>query len=320
MSPRLPEPVVVLGGGGFIGSNLVRRLTRDGYPVTAVDLHFPAYREPAWHGASRLVRDLRDDAQAYDAVSGAGTVFQLAADMGGVEWFHSDRDYASALDNARINQTVIAACVRAGIPRLLFSCSACACATDEQMTPGYAPKLAEATVRGGTPDQLYGAEKRFALELYEKAPFDARVAILHTVFGPLQEHEGRRMKFPSAVATKALHARTTGRLALFGDGTQLRTYLYVDDAIDRLIQLASAPDNPGPVMVGATGAVTTAAVARLCLEIVQAQDAEIVYIPGPTGVQGRDCDLTKWTVHFGTPRQTALREAFTSFIGWLETL
>ena len=111
----------------------------------------------------------------------------------------------------------------------------------------------------------------------------ARVGVLHTVFGPLQEHEGRRMKFPAAVATKALAARSSGTLELWGDGSQLRSYLHVDDAVDRIITIATADRYDGPVNVGAAGPVTCREIAELCLDIVGA-DADIVTNPAePTG-------------------------------------
>jgi nucleoside-diphosphate-sugar epimerase len=316
----LPGPIVVLGGGGFIGSNLVQRLTGDGHDVTAVDVQRPGFRLGALAGARWLTADLTDSAEVRRAVDGAGTVFHLAADMGGVAWFHSDKDWQAALTNGRITTNVLEACGRMDVGRLVYASSACACATENQQKQGWAPLLTEADMGWGSPDARYGAEKRHGAYLCGTAPFDARVAVLHTVYGPLQEHEGQRMKFPSAVAMKALRARDTGTLELWGDGTQLRTYLYIDDAVDRLVALAEAGTNPGPVMVGATGAVTCIDVARTCLAIAGVPDAEIVTVPGPVGVQSRDCDLTRWTGHFGVPHQTSIEDGFRRFMAWLDQL
>ena len=247
---RLPEPVVVLGGGGFIGANLVHRLRADGYEVQAVDIEFPA-----WRGVSGAKLDLRDPTQANLAVAGAGTVFHLAADMGGVGYFHSGADLGAAMANGIMSHNVIEACATARVRRLFYASSACAYPTECQMEEGLAPLLSEDMLGFGTPDALYGAEKLHTLRLMGKVPH-ARVGVFHTIYGPLQEHEGVRMKFPAAVATKALAARETGRLEVWGDGTQLRSYLYVDDAVDRLVTLAEADENPGPIMVGAEGSVS----------------------------------------------------------------
>lgn len=308
------QPVVVLGGGGFIGANLARAHLERGDHVVCVDQEFPEWRRPALDGATLLLRDLRRADQAASVMFPGAVVYHLAADMGGVGYFHGPADWKASLANARITLNVAEAAARADIDRLVYASSACACAIEAAGQP-----LDEAMLRWGTPDARYGQEKRHGAMLFESAPFDARVAILHTVYGPLQEHEGVRMKFPAAVATKALAARQTGRLEVWGDGTQLRSYLFVDDAVHRLMLLAEADDNPGPIMVGAEGAVTCDEIAHLCLELAGA-DAEVVHVDGPTGVAARDCDLSRWRAVFGEPHQTSYRDGFEAFLAWLDGL
>jgi len=310
------QPVVILGGGGFIGANLARRYLDLGHPVCAVDQEFPAFRLPALSGAQLLTRDLRDPAQAASVMFPGCLFFHFAADMGGVQYFSNDAtDWPASLNNARITLNVAQAAGQSGIDRLVYASSACACATEAQGAP-----LDEAMIGWGTPDARYGQEKRHGAHLFASAPFDARVAILHTVYGPLQEHDGVRMKFPAAVATKALAARETGRLEVWGDGTQLRSFLYVDDAVDRLVALAEADENPGPIMVGAEGSVSCDEIARLCLDLAGVPDAEVVHVDGPVGVAARDCDLSRWRAVFGEPHQTPYRLGFGSFIDWLDGL
>lgn len=313
-----PLNVVVLGGGGFIGSNLVRRLVSAGHDVTAVDVDFPAFRQAALRGARLRSFDLRSPAAAHAALSpDVDWVFHLAADMGGVGYFHSPADAGAAMTNGRITLNVLEACAAAGVGRMFYASSACCYPIEEQMAPGTAPLLVEYQAGHGTPDALYGAEKLHGLRLCSKLDF-ARVGILHTVYGPLQEHTGRRMKFPAAVATKALQARQTGRLELWGDGTQLRSYLYVDDAVDRILTIMSADVYNGPVNVGATGAVTCREVAEMCLDIAGAH-AEIVTNPAePSGVLARDCSPLKYDRLYGPHTDLPLRDGFRRFIGWLE--
>lgn len=308
-----PQPVVILGGGGFIGSNLGRRLVADGHDVTLVDIEFPEWRHVP--GARALYRDLTDEAQAASVIHDGAIAFHLAADMGGVGYFHSDADWPASINNARITLNVAEAAAAHGVARLVYASSACACAIEAAGAP-----LDEKMITWGTPDARYGQEKRNGAHLFTSAPYDARVAILHTVYGPLQEHEGVRMKFPAAIATKALAARESGRVEVWGDGTQTRSYLYVDDAVDRLVALAEAEQNPGPIMVGAEGSVSCDEIAHLCLELAGVPDAEVVHVDGPVGVAARDCDLSRWREVFGEPHQTSYRDGFAGFVAWLDSL
>lgn len=310
--------IAVLGAGGFIGANLVHRLIRQGEDVVAVDHHFPEWRQPALVGAEPVCADLTHPTAARMAVDGCDTVFHLAADMGGVGYFHSDADLGASMRNGRINLNVFEACADAGTERMFFASSACAYPVECQQTPRQPPRLTETQLGHGTPDALYGAEKLHALRLCSKLPF-ARVGVLHTVYGPLQEHEGRRMKFPAAVATKALAARETGTLELWGDGQQMRSYLHVGDAVDRILKVTFG-DYHGPVNIGAQGAVTCRDIAELCLDIAGA-DADIVLNPAePSGVLARDCDTTKFDTTYGPSSTIGYRQGFSDFMAWLEAL
>lgn len=317
----LPGPIVVLGGGGFIGSNLVRTLVAAGRDdVFAVDYVVHEYRETAIEGATFLGLNLVQPYEARIAIEGMATVFHLAADMGGVGYFHSDADLGASMLNGQITLNVLHWAQTLGVERLFYSSSACAYPVEFQQNTIAAPKLAEGWLGMGTPDALYGAEKLHGLRLCSKV-VAARVGVLHTVYGPLQEHEGRRMKFPAAVATKALAARESGTLELWGDGRQLRSYCYIDDAIEQILTVTAAPDYWGPVNIGAPGAISCRDVAAICLHHVGAPDARIVTNPAePSGVLARDCSVNKYEQHYGPMPTRQYSAGFGSFIDWLETL
>lgn len=311
---------VVLGGGGFIGANLVRRLVADGHQVRAVDLAFPGFRDAALEGAVCSVLDLTDPDQAGEAIEDADVVFHLAADMGGVGYFHSDADLGAAMSNGRITLNVLEAVEQLGIDRLFYASSACAYPTELQMDVASIPMLSEEQIGHGTPDALYGAEKLHGLRLCSKIPA-ARVGVLHTVYGPLQEHEGRRMKFPAAVATKALTARETGTLELWGDGSQLRSYAYVDDAVEQIIRITFADRYEGPVNVGMDGVSSCRSIAELALELAGVPDAHIFTNRAePTGVLARGASLEKLTRLYGRPEPIYPHEGFSRFMAWLDGL
>lgn len=352
---------LILGGGGFIGSHLAARLHARGDSVTCIDLEFPSFREgllPAT-GIEQWEMDLRDapDFRGALYVAKPDMVWQLAADMGGVEYFHSSHDWSAAADNGRINHNVMTELAKLRIPpRVLFTSTACALATEKQthcyretgmLDPDSPPDmqvpwenglwpLCEKDLYWGTPDQLYGQEKRNSAIMWSRSSMDARVVFLHTVYGPYQEHSGIKMKFPSAVVQKARRARGTGRMELLGDGRQVRTYMYIDDCVDRLLAVGHAKGNVGPVNIGGTMPYTVDEVARIALDaagvqaygdvrtVTMKKRASLIHIDGPTGVEARCADMTKFNAAFPQfspgiwARDATLREGLLRFIQWLD--
>lgn len=302
-----PRRVAVLGAAGFIGAHLVERLKADGYRVRPIDK------------AISEKHDLRLPVYARAAVSECDWVFHLAADMGGVGYFHSDADFRASTDNATISLNVLRACREADVERMFFASSACAYPTEVQQAVGSPLLLGEECLGYGTPDALYGAEKLWTLRACEQAPFDARVGVLHTVYGPGQPGTGPRAKFPPSVCYKAIQAAETGDpLVLWGTGKQMRSYLYVDDAVDRIVALMEADVYDGPVNVGYQGAITCLDAAQMACNALRI-DPEIVCDPkaGPSGVQARDCDNAKWRYLYGETSDVPPSEGFARLTHWM---
>lgn len=309
----IPEPVVVLGGGGFIGSHLVARLVELGIEVSAVDIAFPDERQQ-WFGAAFHLRqrDMLDADQALAVVAGAGTVFHLAADMGGVGYFHSEADLGAAMRNGRMTLNVLDAC-EGRVERLVYAASACVYPVERA---GRGCAFVEADIGKGTPDALYGAEKLQGLRLCSKIDA-ARVVVLDTVYGPGAEREGPRAKFPASVAWKALQARQTGRLVLWGDGSQLRSFLYIDDAVDRILTVAAGPDH-GPVNITGSRPASCRHIAQLCLAIAGAEADIVTDTDWPTGVSARTCSGARFASLYGEPNELGYEEGFARLMRWLE--
>lgn len=309
--------IAVTGACGFIGSNLVRRLADDGHNVHAWILDYPTdpTRVASLAKAQHVhVADLtRDDAD----FRGVDQVYHLAADMGGVGYFHV-HDFWPYLQNSRMTFNVLEAAIRADVDRMFLASSACVYPTELQMRDGDAPLLSEDLVETGKPDQMYGREKLMMLRLGQRAPVDCRVGIIHTVYGTGQEREGERMKFPTAIATKTLAARDTGRVEIWGNGRQLRSYLWIDDAIDKLVAVMADSINPGPVNIGRQGAATVQEIADLCADIVGIEPTYSYTDDMPSGVLSRDCSNDKFWNLYGRMEPTGYREGFSRLIEWLQ--
>jgi GDP-D-mannose 3', 5'-epimerase len=309
--------VAVTGAGGFIGSSMVGFLADRGHNVLAIARHIPSdpQRLANWrkaHGVQLVALD-----KHQPDLDGIEVVYHLAADHGGVGYFHA-HDFWPYVVNMRIDSNVLEACIAAGVARTFVASSACAYPTTVQMDHGMAPLLHEALLEHGPADQMYGRAKLMLTLLGQHAPIDVRVGILHTIYGIGQTHAGERMKFPTAIATKMLAARDTGRVEIWGNGEQLRSYLWIDDALAKIEALTMDPENIGPTNIGYQGAVSVREVAELCAELVGIEPTYTFTTDKPSGVLSRDCSNAKFWTRYGHMEPTGYAQGFGRLLKWLE--
>lgn len=308
--------IAVLGAGGFIGANVTHALLARGDEVLAVSHRAPSspFRRSAWERADqRIVADLRQE--GVD-LSGCDQVFNFAADMGGVGYF-SQAQVAPYIANSRITFNVLEMAGSQKVEKLFMASSACAYPVDLQQTVGEAPELAEDLLERGPADQMYGREKLMLCALATRVDFDCRVGILHTVYGDAESVSSTKMKFPTAIARKALQARTTGRLSVWGDGKQLRSYLWIGDAVAKILRMMEG-ENPGPINIGRQGAISVSEVVSLCCSHLGI-DPQIDYdTSAPSGVLSRDCSNARFWSLYGHMEPTDYSSGFGRLITEIE--
>ncbi len=201
--------VLVTGAGGFIGGHLVARLRDMGVEnIRGVD------RAPLdeWHQSFDDVESISADLQEYAscqvACEGSDTVFNLAADMGGMGFIENNK--ALCMLSVLISTHVLEAARHAGVERLFYSSSACVYAAGKQESPEVEP-LREADAYPAMPEDGYGWEKlfseRMARHFYEDFGLETRVARYHNVYGPLGTYDGGREKAPAAICRKVATRR-----------------------------------------------------------------------------------------------------------------
>jgi nucleoside-diphosphate-sugar epimerase len=280
------EKAVVCGAGGFIGSHLVRRLKASGVWVRGVDVKRPAFSPSPVD--EFLILDLRDPASAATAVTvsgGCDAVFQLAADMGGMGFI--DAAECEVLhNNALIDLNMVHAAASAGIGRYFFSSSVC---IYRDMAPGE-PELDEAEAYPAMPDNEYGWEKlyaeRVALAYARRFGMGVRIARFQNCYGPEGAWRGGREKAPAALCRKVAEVDDGGVIEVWGDGTAVRSFVYVDDLVEAVLRLVES-DCDQPVNIGTAEYVSVQELVDLVGEVA-GKNVEVKYVPGPVGVQSRN--------------------------------
>jgi GDP-D-mannose 3', 5'-epimerase len=308
---------VVCGAGGFIASHLVKRLKRDGYWVRGVDRKRPEFAETAADDFLQL--DLREPDQCRRALafpdgSRVDEVYQLAAEMGGMGYI-SRAECDIMRHSALIDIHMPKAAVDAGVPRYFFASSVC---VYRDMAIGEAA-LAEDDAYPAQPDNEYGWEKlyaeRVALAHARSYGIEVRIARFQNCYGPEGTWTGGREKAPAAICRKVAEAADGGTIEIWGDGTAVRSYIYVDDLVDGIVRLMQS-DLTGPVNIGTPEYVNVRELVET-VSAVSGKRVDIRSVPGPVGVQSRNFSHSR-IESLGWRARTPLREGIAITYRWIE--
>ena len=311
------KKVVVLGAGGFIGGHLALHLKNMGYFVRGVDIKRPEFRNLDID--EFIVADLRDY-KAVDLIidDTFNEVYQLAADMGGAEFVFTGVNDADIMHNSvMINLHVCDICAKKNIEKVFYSSSACMYPEYNQLDPTN-PNCSEDSAYPANPDSEYGWEKLFSERLYlaynRNKGLNVRIARFHNIFGPYGTWKGGREKAPAALCRKVIE--TSGKVELFGNGEQTRSFLYVDECVEGVIRLMES-DFKGPVNIGSDEMVSINELLRL-ITTIEGKNVKVKHIKGPIGVQGRNSDNKLIKEKLGWSPKLPLIEGLRKTYEWIK--
>ena len=287
--------VVVAGGGGFIGGWLVRSLLELGCRrIRSVDLKAKDEWYQLFPEVENVVADLRDHAACMSACRDAATVYNLAADMGGMGFIEAHK--ADCMISVLINTHMLMAARMAGVQRYFYSSSACVYAAEKQTSADVAP-LREEDAYPAMPEDGYGWEKLFSERMCRHFNEDfgliTRVARYHNVYGPFGTYDGGREKVPAAICRKVIQAKLDGRheIEIWGDGEQTRSFTYIDDCIKGTMDIV-ASDIAIPINLGSSQLVTINQLVDIVERIAAVKLKRRYNLDAPKGVRGRNSDNT----------------------------
>jgi GDP-D-mannose 3',5'-epimerase len=312
----LSEYVLVTGAGGFIGHHLVNHLVSKGITVRGVDIKYPEFAQS--QASEFELLDLRRRDNCLEATRGIDTVYNLAADMGGIGFITGNHALV-ATNNVLINSHMLEASHLNGAQRYFYSSSACIYPQGIQQDSDVTP-LKESDAYPADPEEGYGWEKLYTEKLceYYRNDFglETRVARFHNVYGPLGTYDGGREKAPAALCRKIAAANDGDEIEIWGDGAQTRSFMFIDDCIDGIMRL-TASDHHEPLNLGSDELISINGLVDLIAEVSGKSIGKEHDLTKPQGVRGRNSDNSKLLEVLDYVPSTTMAEGIAPTYAWI---
>lgn len=300
------QNILVTGGAGFLGKQVVAQLCQAG-----------AKREKIAIPRSRDC-DLRDWSHCQQAVVGQDLVVHLAAHVGGIG-LNREKPAELFYDNLMMGVQLIHAAYQAGVKK--FVCVGTICAY-----PKFTPvPFQEDDLWNGYPEETnapYGVAKKallVQLESYRlQYGFNGIYLLPVNLYGPEDNFDPRSSHVIPALIRKVYEAQKRGdrSLAVWGDGSPTREFLYSTDAARGIVLGAQKYDQPAPVNLGTNFEISIKDLVELICELMEFTGEIIWETDQPNGQPRRCLDTTRAKERFGFEAQVDLRQGLKNTIDW----
>jgi len=303
---------MVTGGAGFLGSFLCERLLREGNDVLCVDNYYTGSRENVLH----LLDDPHFEVLRHDVTFPlyveTDEIYNLACPASPVHYQFDPVQTVKTNVHGAINMLGLAKRTKAKI----LQASTSEVYGDPAVHPQ--PEEYRGSVNPIGPRACYDEGKRCAETLFfdyhRQYGVGIRVARIFNTYGPrMHPNDGR------VVSNFIVQALRNEPVTIFGNGTQTRSFCYVDDLIDGLIRLMGASaEVTGPINLGNPGEFQVRELAEMVIEMTGSR-SEIVFKPLPTDdPTQRKPDISRARQELGWQPRVSLREGLEKTIAYFE--
>lgn len=300
--------VLVTGGAGFIGSNLVAALVGAGVDVTVLDSLSSGYRTNLADLPSvRFIHgDVRDAAAVTEAIRGCEVVFHLAASVG------NKRSIDQPIEDAEVNVIgtlrILEAARAAGVPRMVVSSSA-----------GIFGELKTLPIREDhpiEPDSPYGCtklcEEKLALSYARLYGIQVVCLRYFNVFGRNQRFDA----YGNVIPIFVFQMLRGEPLIIHGDGEQTRDFVHVDDVVQANLRAATRGGVPGAFNIGSGSRITINALVNLIRDVSGVNPVVHHGPPRPGDVRDSEADISAAHKTFGFEPSVNLRDGLAEYVAW----
>lgn len=292
------DRILITGGNGLIGGAIARRLRHEGYENVITP--------------TRTEIDLTDPVavQWMFSVYKVDYVFHCAARVGGIK-DNAENPVDFLVQNLRIQDNVISNAAKYGVKKLLFLASSC-CYPNECAQPLQEKMLFSGPIHPDT--EPYALAKLAGVKLcqylWKERGCCFITALPCNVFGPGDNFNMRTSHVVPGLIARTFAAKISGdpSLDVWGDGTQRRELIYVNDLVDALMLLMEKYNRPEPINAGSGQEITIRDLAQAIRKTVDYRGELRFDGRGHTGVHHKLMDNYK-LAQLGFVPKTSLEDA-----------
>lgn len=282
------ERVLVTGGAGFIGSHLCDRLIADGHEVICLDNFFTGKKKNVAHLLSNPNFEIMRHDVIQPIYAEVDWIFNLACPASPV---HYQRDPVRTIKTNVMGALNSLGCAKQNSARVLQA-STSEVYGDPKVHPqpeSYRGAVNPIGIRACYDEGKRTAETLF-FDYHRQHGLDIRVVRIFNTYGPrMTANDGR------VVSNFIMQALRGEDITIYGEGTQTRSFCYVDDLVDGIVKMMHAENFTGPVNLGNPGEFTMIELAELVLKLTGSK-SKLVYRPLPSDDPTQRCpviDLAK---------------------------
>jgi len=306
--------ILVTGGAGFLGAHLCERLLGAGHEVLCVDNFFTGRRRNVAHLIDNPAFELLRHDITFPLFVEVDEIYNLACPASPVHYQYDPVATTKVSVHGAINMLGLAKRIKAKI----LQASTSEVYGDPEVHPqreDYWGHVNPIGIRSCYDEGKRCAETLF-FDYHRQNQVKIKVARIFNTYGPrMHPNDGR------VVSNFIVQALQGAEITLFGDGSQSRSFCYVDDLVDGLVALMESPDAvTGPMNLGNPAEFTIRELAGLVLELT-GSSSRIVYQPLPADdPKQRQPDITLARETLGWEPTVALRDGLVKTIEYFDKL
>ncbi len=306
------KKVLVAGGAGFVGTNLIKKLLELEANVRAADIKELQIQDKR---IEYLKCDLTKKEECEKAVKNIDYVFMLAANTSGAQVMEKT-PLVHVTPNLIMNSLLLAASYEAGVKKFLFHSSS-------TVYPVSDKPCKENDMKYGDLFSKYyfvGWMKQFSEVLCEmytrvKNPMKTIVVRPANIYGPCSDFELETSHVIPALIRKVVKRRNP--IEVWGDGNEVKDFIYVDDLVEGDLLAMEKIESFDPINIASGRPCTIKEVLKAILDADNYQDAKIVFNTSkPTMIPKRLIDTSKAKKVLGFEAKTPLIEGIKKTIDW----